>query len=261
MPIINGPFGGTGGTGGAPSTGSRDYGPLSAAPTSPTPADGDIYYNTVGKFKAVYNGTYWVPSFTPGQSFALTGGSTVNWDCSVYPSAEVTLTASGWTLSPSNMVVGGKYQLTVRQDSTGGRTFIFPSSISLCRGPLLASSTVTTYTFVCVSAGVLQLVSDLGWRKKVVTGTTYTLALQDHKTTLSFTNASAVAVTGLASSGLSDFEFEIEQAGAGVVTFTPNGSEKVFWDYGVPSGSSSFSTINQFDIQRLRNDGSGWYLR
>ena len=242
---------------------TRDYGKLAAAPTNPTPADGDTYYNTTGKFTAVFNGTDWIPSQTPGLTQPLSeSGGNVAWDCSVYPRASITLTATGWTLVPTNMVVGGRYTLIVTQDATGGRDFIFPSTTLLCRGPTLGANMVTIYEFTCTSAGVLRLDVSLGWRIKTVSGTTYTLTRQDYQTTLRFTSATAVAFTGITIVGLENFEFEALQYGAGQVTFTPDGSEVIYWDPGATSGSATWATLPQFNTQRLMTDGStGWFMR
>lgn len=244
-------------------TQTRDYGALAAAPTVPTPAQGYKYYNTTGKFWATHNGTDWIPEATPGLTQALSeSGGNVAWDCSVYPRASITLTATGWTLVPSNMVVNGRYTLVVTQNGTGGYDLIFPSTTLLCRGPALGANAITIYEFTCTSAGVLRLDVSLGWRIKDVTGTTYTLTRQDYQTTLRFTNAAAVAFTGITIVGLENFEFEALQYGAGQVTFTPAGGELIYWDPGATSGSADWATLPQFNTQRIMTDGStGWFMR
>lgn len=58
--------------------------------------------------------------YTPTQT--LTDGVTISWDALQSAAAEVTLTGSGRTITPSNLVAGGTYLLFVKQDATGGRT-------------------------------------------------------------------------------------------------------------------------------------------
>lgn len=241
---------------------TRNYGALSAAPASPAPSQGDTYYNTSGKFLARYNGTDWIPEDTPGLAVPLVeSGGNVAWDCATAPRATVTLTASGWTLVPTGMVLGGRYTLIVVQDGTGGRDLVFPSSTRLCRGPTLSPDSVTIYDFTCQSAGVLHLENSLGWRVKTVSATSYTVLRQDYQTTLLFTSATSVALAGISASGIQNFEFEVLQAGAGQVTLTPAGVEKIYWDPGVTAGSSSWTTLPQFNTQRIFTDGTGWYFR
>lgn len=241
----------------------RDYGSLATAPVSPAPGGGDRYYNDGGKFLARYSGTNWIPEATPGLAVPLAEvAGTVAWDCAAAPRASLTITASGWTLSPTNMVVNGRYTLILTQDGTGNRTFTFPSNTRLCRGPTQGTGLSTVYEFTCLSAGVLSLTNNLGWRTKTVSGTTYTLTAQDHQTTLVFTSASNIALTGLSITGQQDFEFEILPYGAGQVTFTPAGGQLIYWDPGATGGSASWTTIPQFNTQRLFTDGStGWFMR
>lgn len=58
--------------------------------------------------------------YTPTQT--LTDGVTISWNGNLGAVAEVTLTGSGRTITPSNLVAGGTYLLYVKQDATGGRT-------------------------------------------------------------------------------------------------------------------------------------------
>lgn len=60
-------------------------------------------------------------------SQALTDGATINWDTSTAPMATVTLGGNRTMAAPTNMKAGGRYELAVTQDGTGGRTLTWNS--------------------------------------------------------------------------------------------------------------------------------------
>lgn len=57
---------------------------------------------------------------TPTQT--LTDAATITFNANISAVVEVTLTATGRTLTPSNLKAGGSYLLFIKQDATGGKT-------------------------------------------------------------------------------------------------------------------------------------------
>lgn len=70
-----------------------------------------------------------LPADSIGGIGTLTDAATIAWDTAVKPISEVTLTASGHTLQPTNLVDGRRYTCWIIQDATGGRTIVFHADI------------------------------------------------------------------------------------------------------------------------------------
>ena len=159
---------------------------------------------------------------------ALTFGSPTSWDMSaVNENVELTLTGDT-TLNVSTPENGRVGVLALVQDGTGGRSVTLGTNIATEGGlPLLvddaAGATSLFLYFVQGGSVVIAQSQTYTVETKVLTGTSYTLALEDALRDLEFNNSSAITVTVPANSNVAfpiGSVIPITQTGSGTVGVT-----------------------------------------
>lgn len=157
---------------------------------------------------------------------SLTFGSPTAWDMSaVNENVELTLTGNT-TLNVSNPDDGRHGLLALIQDGTGGRSVTLGTNIATEGGlPLLiddAAGATSLFTYVVQGGSVIiSQAQTYTVETKELTGTSYTLALEDALRDLEFNNSSAITVTIPANSNVAlpvGTVIPITQTGVGQVS-------------------------------------------
>jgi hypothetical protein len=156
----------------------------------------------------------------------LSFGSPTTWDLSaIHENVELTLTGDT-TIDASNVEDGRHGIIAITQDGTGARSVTLGSNIATEGGlPLLldeAAGATSLFTYV-VQGGSVLIAQEQGFttETKEVTGTSYTLSLEDALRDLEFNNGSAITLTIPANSSVAfpiGTIIPITQTGAGQVS-------------------------------------------
>jgi len=158
----------------------------------------------------------------------LSFGTPTTWDmASVNENVELTLTGNT-TLDVSNPEDGLVGVLALVQDGTGGRSVTLGTNIATEGGlPLLldedAGATSLFLYFVQGGSVIITQAQTYTLETKELTGTSYTLALEDALRDLEFNNSSAITLTIPANSNVAfpvGGVIPITQTGAGTVSVT-----------------------------------------
>lgn len=140
---------------------TRNYGALAANPSSPTPAKGDVYFNTTGNYLSVYNGTSWSSGFMDSTiAFVIDGGGVeiadgvagdlqVDYDCTI----------TAWTLLADQ---SGSIQIDIWKSTYAGFPPTVGNSITGSSKPTITatnkatSTTLTGWVTAIASGDVLR---------------------------------------------------------------------------------------------------------
>lgn len=125
----------------------------------------DLKIGGTTKFRVEKTGVSFGPQFITTTQVLL-DAPTISFDANISAVAEVTLTATGRTFTPSNLKAGGTYLLFVKQDGTGDRTittwtnFRWPNGIA----PVLSRTANSTDIISGVSDGTyIYATSQIGF--------------------------------------------------------------------------------------------------
>ena len=107
--------------------------------------------------------------YTKQQTFndqTLTDGASIAWNLETAQVAFVTLAGNRTLSNPTNMLGGGHYTITIKQDGTGSRTLVYGSSFKFAGGvaPTLTTTASAVDVMTCVSDGTVMycsLINDL----------------------------------------------------------------------------------------------------
>lgn len=186
-------------------------------------------------YKGGYNASTNTPDLDTAPSGVLTGDMyTVTADGTFFTIAVVTgdvliaeidsaSVEADWTIVEKNMIGDPVYKALFDANTIlAADTDDTPAALTVAEDTLVGRLSGGNIDALTVSeAQTLLGVDDLvSAKNKVVTGTTYTILAADNGYNLIFTNAAAIAVSGLEAQA-TDFQCTVIQAAAGVPTVTP----------------------------------------